>query len=255
MRQLRGPDGSKHSAGRHFTTAGTIQAEEEVIRSVREGQGRAPQLMSIQDAIPLTEAHERLNDTQRRAIEQILTSHDQIQGLQGSAGSGKTVMLNAYNNKTDIAFCFFSEKEIAYDRRNQDEQRHMIYQQFEGEGWRTFELLDEMSRCNNFYFDQLCQIRMGSWAKGRVALVGDAAYCPSPAAGMGGSMAILGAAALADAFQKYPGDLSMAFQEYDKSFRPIVEAIQAYAIDFGLELVMPRSEEAIHRRNMQFNAG
>jgi conjugative relaxase-like TrwC/TraI family protein len=85
--------GSKHSAGRHYTTAGTIQAEKEIIRSVQEGQGRAPQLMSIQEAIPLTESCQGLNPTQRKAIEQILISRDQIQGLQGSAGSGKTTTL------------------------------------------------------------------------------------------------------------------------------------------------------------------
>lgn len=93
--EFREVNGSKHSPGRHFTTAGMIQAEKEIIHSVREGQGHAPQLMSIQDAIPLTEAHERLNDTQRKAIEQILTSRDQVQGLQGSAGSGKTSTLAA----------------------------------------------------------------------------------------------------------------------------------------------------------------
>ncbi len=93
--EFREVSGSKHSAGRHFTTAGTIQAEKEIIQSVKKGQGQAPQLMSIQDAIPLTESHERLNDTQRKAIEQILTSRDQVQGLQGSAGSGKTSTLAA----------------------------------------------------------------------------------------------------------------------------------------------------------------
>ncbi len=91
--EFREVAGTKQSAGRHFTTAGTIQAEKEIILSVREGQGRAPQLMSIQGAIPLTESREGLNPTQRKAIEQILTSRDQIQGLQGSAGSGKTTTL------------------------------------------------------------------------------------------------------------------------------------------------------------------
>jgi conjugative relaxase-like TrwC/TraI family protein len=93
--EFREVGGSKHPAGRHFTTAGTIQAEKEIIRSVQEGQGRAPQLMSIQEAIPLTEARQQLNQTQREAIEQILTSRDLIQGLQGSAGSGKTSTLSA----------------------------------------------------------------------------------------------------------------------------------------------------------------
>lgn len=93
--EFREVGGSKHSAGRHFTTAGTIQAEREIIRSVQNGQGRAPQIMSIEAAIPLTESHAQLNETQRNAIEQILTSRDQIQGLQGSAGSGKTSTLAA----------------------------------------------------------------------------------------------------------------------------------------------------------------
>lgn len=93
--EFREVNGSKHSAGRHFTTVGTIQAEKEIIRSVRDGQDRATQLMSIQETIPLTEAREQLNATQRKAIEQILTSRDQIQGLQGSAGSGKTTTLSA----------------------------------------------------------------------------------------------------------------------------------------------------------------
>jgi conjugative relaxase-like TrwC/TraI family protein len=101
--EFREVDGSKHSAGRHFTTAGTIRAEKEIIHSVREGQGQAPQLMSIQDAIPLTEAHERLNDTQRKAIEQILTSRDQVQGLQGSAGSGKTSTLAVIRQGAELS--------------------------------------------------------------------------------------------------------------------------------------------------------
>jgi 2-polyprenyl-6-methoxyphenol hydroxylase-like FAD-dependent oxidoreductase len=87
---------------------------------------------------------------------------------------GKTVMLNAYNGKTDIAFCFFSDNKIDYDRRKQADQKRMIREQFEGQGWRTRELLEEMSRCDDFYFDKLCQVRMESWTKGRIALVGDA---------------------------------------------------------------------------------
>jgi len=168
---------------------------------------------------------------------------------------GKVVMVNAYNNKTDIIFCFYSEKEISYRYRDQEEQRGIILQQFSGEGWRTPELLEELNRCKDFYFDKMCQIRMPSWTKGRVALVGDAGYCASPAAGMGGSLAIVGATALADAFQKYPGSFETAFQEYNNSLRTFVEDVQAQAINFGLEMFVPRSEEAIQRRNAQFSIG
>jgi len=164
---------------------------------------------------------------------------------------GKAVMLTAYNNKTDIAFCFFSETEIAYDRRDREQQKHIMRQHFEHEQWRIPELLEELGRCDDFYFDKLCQIRMASWSQGRVALVGDAAYCPSPAAGLGGSMAILGAAALADALEHHPDDLGRALREYDRSFRPTVQEIQRGAVEFGLELFIPRSEEALRQRNSQ----
>ena len=166
---------------------------------------------------------------------------------------GKAVMLNAYNNKTDIIFCFRSEAEIPYSYRDQQEQRNIILRQFSGEGWRTSELLQETARSGNFYFDKMCQIRMPSWTKGRVALVGDAAYCASPAAGMGGSLAIIGATALADAFLKYPKDFKVAFQEYNDSLRPFVEDVQAQAVNFGLEMFVPGSERAIQKRNAQLS--
>src|SRR6202035_5139421 len=74
--------GNRHDSGRHFTTAGAIQAGEEIIQSVRDEQRDSPQIMPVQEAIRLTEAHPHLNSTQRKAIEQILTNRDQIQGLQ-----------------------------------------------------------------------------------------------------------------------------------------------------------------------------
>ena len=166
---------------------------------------------------------------------------------------GKAVMLSAYNNKTDIIFCFHAEAEIPYSYHDLQEQRGIILQQFSGEGWRTPELLEETARSTNFYFDKMCQIRMPSWTKGRVVLVGDAAYCASPAAGMGGSLAIIGATALADAFDKHPGDLQAAFVEYNDSLRAFVEDVQAQAINFGLEMFVPRSQEALERRNAQLS--
>jgi 2-polyprenyl-6-methoxyphenol hydroxylase-like FAD-dependent oxidoreductase len=163
----------------------------------------------------------------------------------------KAVMLNAYNNKTDIILCFRSAGEIKYDYRDEEQQRKIIIEQFEGQSWRTTELLEEVTNSNTFYFDKLCQIKMPSWTKGRVALVGDAGYCASPAAGMGGSLAIDGAAALADAFERHNGNFKLAFEDYNQSFRPFIEEVQANAVSFGLEVLVPATEEAIRKRNIE----
>lgn len=162
---------------------------------------------------------------------------------------GKAYMLNAYKNMTDIVFCFLSEKEIPYDYRDVAQQRKIISAQFAGQGWRTSELSEEVNDSKNFYFDKFCQIKMPSWIKGRVALVGDAAYAASPAAGMGGSLALEGAAALADALQKHNGNFESAFQDYNKNLRPFIEEVQAEAALNVTETFIPATEDAIRERN------
>ncbi|QHV97820.1 FAD-dependent monooxygenase [Spirosoma endbachense] len=164
---------------------------------------------------------------------------------------GKSVTLNAYNNKTDIIFSFVSDIEIPYDYRNKEQQRQLILDQFTGQSWRTTELLEEMQQSDNFYFVEFYQIKMPSWTKGRVALVGDAAYCASPAAGMGGSLAMSGAAALADALQKHHGNVELAFQDYNKNYRPFIESVQAEAEQNLRTVFLPRTEEAIRKSNGQ----
>jgi hypothetical protein len=84
-----------HKTGRKFTTAATIKDEQEIVQKVRDGKNSAPQIMPIQVAIPLTEARPHLNAAQRKVIEEVLTSRDRVQGLQGLAGSGKTSALES----------------------------------------------------------------------------------------------------------------------------------------------------------------
>jgi 2-polyprenyl-6-methoxyphenol hydroxylase-like FAD-dependent oxidoreductase len=161
---------------------------------------------------------------------------------------GKAVMLNAYNGKTDVVLIFAADQEISYDFRNDAQKRQIVIDHFSGAGWRTPQLLREVAQSDAFYFDKLCQIRMPSWTRGPVALVGDAGYCASPAAGMGGSLAIDGAGALAAAFATCGDDVEAAFAEYNRSFRPFVEEVQANAVSFGLDLLLPRTVDVIHDR-------
>ena len=162
---------------------------------------------------------------------------------------GKLAMLNAYNGKSDVVLCFASDHELPYDYRNEAQQRALIAQHFTGSGWRIAEMLREVEGSERFYFDKLCQVKMPSWTKGRVGLVGDAAYCASPAAGKGGSLAIDGAAALGDAFEQHNDNFELAFDEYNRNFRPYIDEVQADVINFGLAMLLPRTEEAIRQRN------
>jgi len=162
---------------------------------------------------------------------------------------GRAVMLNAYQDKTDVIFVFATDDRIPYDRRDQRQQQRIIAERFANAGWRTVELLAAVNASPNFYFDELAQIRMPSWSTGPVALVGDAGYCASPAAGQGGSLALGGAAALAAALEEYDGQLEPAFRAYERRLRPLIEGVQEEATRFGLDMLVPMTEEAIRARN------
>ena len=84
-----------------------------------------------------------------------------------------------------------------------------------------------------------------------MALVGDAAYCASPAAGIGASLAMTGAATVADALAAYDGNFDLAFQAYNHKLRPFVEEVQATAATMLNTFFVPKTEEAIRARNAQ----
>lgn len=117
---------------------------------------------------------------------------------------------------------FFESAQRAYDRADPAAQRHWIHRVFEGMGWRTAELLEAMWTCDDFYFDSIAQVSLANPCRGRVALVGDAAYGPSLFSGMGATLAVVGAAILADEISCHPGDHRQAFTRYQRRIREMV---------------------------------
>ena len=78
-----------NSPARAFTTGEMIGLERENIERMQAGQGKYAPLVS-------QHVHfEHLSNSQRLAVETILESRDQITGLQGAAGAGKTTSLAA----------------------------------------------------------------------------------------------------------------------------------------------------------------
>jgi 2-polyprenyl-6-methoxyphenol hydroxylase-like FAD-dependent oxidoreductase len=67
--------------------------------------------------------------------------------------------------------------------------------------------LDSLEQAPDFLFDSVHQVKMPRWSKGRVVLLGDAAWCPNLYSGMGATSALLGGAELGRALRENPGDL------------------------------------------------
>ncbi|MBB3691977.1 FAD-dependent monooxygenase [Sphingomonas sp. BK580] len=168
---------------------------------------------------------------------------------------GRMAMLNGYDDRTDIGFGFRTDAEIAYDYRDPAQQRRLIQQRCGDLGWKVPAMLAAVAGDDDFYFDRINQIRMPCWSRGRVVLVGDAGYCVSPLAGLGGSMAIIGAGRLAAALERFPDDHASAFRHYEDELRPFVEQIQQRAADDGMSTMCPADEAELAARDREIAAG
>jgi len=83
----------KYASGRSFTTPETAVAERANIAYVVAGRNAFEPLMTAEKAQEQAASRSFLNESQRRVIEEVLNSTDRIHGLQGRAGTGKTVAL------------------------------------------------------------------------------------------------------------------------------------------------------------------
>ena len=90
-----------HIPGRQFTTAKTIAAEHEIVSRVRDGRNQVEPVLSRSQAISVADQQQQLNRTQRSVIEDVLSSPDRIQGIQGFAGSGKTTTLSVIRSAAE----------------------------------------------------------------------------------------------------------------------------------------------------------
>jgi 2-polyprenyl-6-methoxyphenol hydroxylase-like FAD-dependent oxidoreductase len=168
---------------------------------------------------------------------------------------GRMAMLNGYDDRTDIGFGFRTAGEIRYDYRNKDQQRRLIKEHFSGLNWKVPDMLARMGEDNDFYFDRISQIRMPTWSHGRITLVGDAGYCVSPFAGLGGSMAIIGAGRLADALARHPDNHAAAFYAYEEGLRPFVEQVQERAAIDSVQMLVPGDEAEMAERDRKLAIG
>lgn len=112
---------------------------------------------------------------------------------------------------------------IDLHRRGAAAQRQLIEERFAGVGWKVPWLLAAMHTATDFAFDSIDQVEMPSWSNGRVALLGDAGYCPSPLTGLGTTLALVGAYVLAGEIATAGGDHTRAFDRYEQVMRPYVK--------------------------------
>ncbi|HEY8458331.1 MAG TPA: FAD-dependent monooxygenase [Actinopolymorphaceae bacterium] len=114
-----------------------------------------------------------------------------------------------------------------------------------GAAWHTPALVESMRTAPGFSFSEIAQVHLESWSRGRVVLVGDAGYCPSPLTGLGTSLGLAGAYVLAgELAAAADGDIRAALDRCERVLRPYVKQAQELPPG-GVNGYAPRSKVGI----------
>ncbi|RYP10121.1 hypothetical protein DL765_008215 [Monosporascus sp. GIB2] len=145
------------------------------------------------------------------------------------APGGRTIMTRPSKPAiTGVYLLIMKETDELKDSLKQpvEKQKELWAKLFADAGWQADHLLDEMMRCDDFYASMFGQVKLEHISKGRVALLGDAGYVPSPMTGMGTTSAIVGAYVLAGELARHKDDVQAALKAYDEVMRPFVAEAQ-----------------------------
>ena len=144
--------------------------------------------------------------------------------LGEEVADGDAVMYNepgrmaAVGGPKASAFFVFASPELDYDRTDVERQRTLVAGAYRGAGWRVPELIAKVPEAREFYLDALARVTIDHYSRGRVVLLGDAAY-GNTLGGFGTGLAIVGAYVLAGELLAADGDHRAAFARYEEQFR------------------------------------
>ena len=165
--------------GRSITTPEMIDLERETIRLMHQGQDTRPALASAPVREDIERDYPNLNQSQRGAVDQILGSHDQVQALEGVAGTGKTTALSAVRDAAEregYSVEGFAPTSRAAQKLSEAGiesgtlQRHLTREEQPHDGQKRLFVLDESSLAST---NQMNAFLHRLHVEDRVLLVGD----------------------------------------------------------------------------------
>jgi 2-polyprenyl-6-methoxyphenol hydroxylase-like FAD-dependent oxidoreductase len=173
------------------------------------------------------------------AVASVPNDHELRNSMRGITGIRRLVGVYSARHMTDARafFLFRPQAQLSYDHRDQERQRQLLRETFADMGTEVTHLLDHVDRSSAFCFDSIAQLRMPTWSRGRVTLVGDAGYCPGPAVGGSTSLAVVGAYTLAGELALAGGDPTIAFPAYENAMSNYVQRSRAFATGMAKRLV------------------
>ena len=158
-----------------------------------------------------------------------------------------------HDDRTLFLFVFAADIDTAGAMLDLPAQKAMLRGKFGDGKWECQHILEALDRTQDLYFDRVSQIKMKSWSKGRVALIGDAAFCVSLMAGQGSALAMTAAYVLAGELAKAGDRHEEAFGNYERLLRAYIGSKQKVAERFASAFA-PKTRWGLFLRNQVIKA-
>ncbi len=147
-----------------------------------------------------------------------------------TARDSRMVGLRPDNKGTIRANLGFLAPDLGLDRLGHAAQMKVLRTRFAGVGWETDRILDGFAAApEEFYMERTDKVVLPTYSRGRVIVVGDAAWAGGPT-GMGTTLALVGAYVLAGELDAARDgttiDHRRAFAAYERIIRPYAETVQ-----------------------------
>jgi 2-polyprenyl-6-methoxyphenol hydroxylase-like FAD-dependent oxidoreductase len=160
---------------------------------------------------------------------------------------GRLVSVHPVHGRALAAFIFRHPGVAGFDSRDPAQHKRVLAEAYAGDGWRVPELLAQAQVADDLWFDSVSQVRLDSWARGRVALLGDAASSVS-LFGDGSTLAMAGAYTLAKELAASPADPAGAFGRYEAAHRRLVDPRQN-GVALAAAAMVPATRLGVAARN------
>ncbi|MBD2757769.1 FAD-dependent monooxygenase [Spirosoma validum] len=142
-----------------------------------------------------------------------------------TADESRIILLRSDSKGTTRASVLFLYPQTDFEKLAPQDHKSLVLSKLADAGWEASRLSEAIEKGEEMYFDGIGQIKAPQWFKGRLGMIGDAAYCPSPITGRGVTLAMVGAYLLAGELSRHQR-FEDAFSSYEGLMRPYVESVQ-----------------------------
>ena len=170
-----------------------------------------------------------------------------------TAPRGRVASIRPDNEGTIRASVSFESEPMGFEQLPVDVQLRILRERFRGAGWQTERILDGFrERSDEFYTQRMEQVVVSRWSKGRIALLGDAAWGSGPT-GMGTTLSLVGAHILAGELARtvepavgadHGYSIPDAFARYEEMLRGYADSAQGLPPG-GARLLHPSSKAGV----------